>query len=89
VTQVTQQHVAHVVRFPGHRVAQVLQHYRHAAERAVGQVTRRFPPGSLETRVEDRVEDRVAALDPLDRGLDEFKRRHLVSADEFGLSGRV
>jgi hypothetical protein len=73
------------MRFSRHRVAEVLQHDRDAAERAVRQVTRRLKPGPFHARVDNRVEDRVAALDPLDRGVDELKSRHLAGADEFGL----
>ena len=38
---------------------------------------------------DDGVEERIEALDPGDRCLDQFDRRHLAPTDELGLPHRV
>ena len=71
---------------PATVAGQVLDHERHALERAVRRLGRER---LLEQRVDDRVELAVERLDPLYGALRQLPGRHLPGADEVGLGGGV
>ena len=69
--------------------AQVLEHDRHAAERAVGQRARGLGPRLVEPGPDHRVQPGVDRLDPADRRLYQVLRADLAAAHEVGLRGGI
>jgi hypothetical protein len=76
-------------RCAGHHRQQILDQEGHAAQGAVGQVPLRRLARLVEHGVDDGVDLRVARLDAGNGGLDQFQRRHLPGAHQFGQAERV
>ena len=79
----------HVQGFARVRSAKVLEQERNPAERSGRDVAGCLLACGLGAIVDDRVDLRVDALGPLDRGLDELGRARLPRLDQRRLGGRV
>ena len=69
--------------------SKVLQQKRYAAKRPVGRPAARLCHRALKAAMDHRVELGVEAFDPLNCGLNQFKRRYFTATDKLGLRGGV
>ena len=78
-----------MLRLAGHRRTQILEEHGNAAERSVGQFSRRLLDRGVEALGDDRVERGVGGLDTGDGGGHEFGRRDGARPNEVGLGDGV
>ena len=71
------------------RRREILHEERHATERPVGKPVGDCFPAVVVELHGDGVDCRIARLDALDRGIEEFVRRNLLAPNQIGKSQRV